>query len=152
MDRTALKSGGSTGDLSAYVFSLAGGQWSVAYAANTGWQRLNSKLASELEDLAFGDFDGDGRTDVARSSGSKWQVSWGGATPWTLLREEQGPIAKGTLIGDFDGDLRADVLRHSRLPGLSKSFCGSSPGSLARYKLSSGGSGPLFEWSLYDMD
>lgn len=146
-----LRFGDFDGDGRTDVFSLAKGQWSISRGADSGWDYLNRKLSANLRELAFGDFNGDGRTDVARSSAGKWQVSWGGTTEWRLLRNQSGGIAQGTLIADFDGDQRADVLRHNRL-GSSAFTCAGAPGTFARYKLSSGGSGSLRDWSLYDMN
>jgi hypothetical protein len=38
-----------------------------------------------LGGYSFGDFDGDGKTDLFRISGTQWQYSSGGTGPWTDL-------------------------------------------------------------------
>ena len=61
-----------------------------------------------LGDLAFGDFNGDGKTDVFHTSDGKWGVSYGGSGKWQKLNEssvELGDLA----FGDFNGDGKTDV-------------------------------------------
>ncbi len=117
---------------------------------NSGWRRLNKTLSSNLGSLVFADFNGDRRTDVARSSGGNWQVSWGGATAWqTLQLRRSESLATGMLFGDFTGDGRADVLRHAAIGGTSL-FCGAIA-SFERFRLSAGGTRPLARWSSADM-
>jgi hypothetical protein len=64
--------------------------------------------------LLFGDFDGDGRTDIVMQYGSRLLVSWGGESDWEVLNP--GPI-KGFLnemaVGKFvdrpPSDKRDDI-------------------------------------------
>ncbi len=84
----------------------------------------------------FADFNGDGKTDTARSQNGKWQVSWGGATPWEPLQSSSEPPITQMLFGDFSGGHHADVLQYR---------------GLERYKLSTGGAVPIFTWSQQDM-
>ena len=79
------------GDGKTDVFSLANGQWSVSYGGASGWQRLNSKLSSDLGELAFGDFNGDGRCDIARAYHNSWQISYGGTAPWHYESPNRNP-------------------------------------------------------------
>jgi hypothetical protein len=61
-----------------------------------------------LSDLRFGDFDGDGVTDVFSVSGTRWRYSSGGAQPWKNLESSNVPLS-GLAFGDFDGDGVTDV-------------------------------------------
>jgi hypothetical protein len=61
-----------------------------------------------LWQLRFGDFDGDGRTDVFTQRGRNWEVSWAGISRLEKINESNEALADFT-IGDFDGDRRADV-------------------------------------------
>ncbi len=67
----------------------------------------NGTLPLEGARFASGDFDGDGKTDVAAATGSRVQVFRGGAlgTPATWLDGVSGKIS----AGDFDGDGKADL-------------------------------------------
>ncbi len=62
-----------------------------------------------LAGYRFGDFDGDGRTDVFRISGSQWQFSSGGAGPWQNLPMVDSTPIDNLRFGDFDGDGITDV-------------------------------------------
>ena len=79
----------------------------VAAAAN-----VQSLWSNEppLDGLRFGDFDGDGRTDVFRIVGSQWQFSSAGMGPWQDLFADPSSTALDNLrFGDFNGDGRTDV-------------------------------------------
>jgi hypothetical protein len=65
-------------------------------------------MTVEMGSLLFGDFDGDGRTDVFTQRGREWFVSWGGASPWEKINESDARMTD-FAIGDFDDDHRADV-------------------------------------------
>jgi len=140
-----LRFGDFDGDGKTDVFSLANSQWSVSYGGRSAWRRLNKRLSSTLGELVFADFNGDGRTDVARGGLLKWEVSWGGVSPWRTLKEIVGAPFRLMLFADFTGDRRADVLQRAKLANQP------IPPSLTRFRLSSGGVGPLGTWSLADM-
>ena len=141
-----LRFGDFNGDGMNDVFSLANGNWSVSLGGTTGWRRLNGQLSANLSELRFADFNGDRRTDVARSRNGRWQVSWSGATVWRPLQTRSVPALEGALLGSFSGNARADVLmiaerRPSPLP----------PKLFPRWRISSGGTGPLVGWARNDM-
>jgi len=60
--------------------------------------------------IRFGDFDGDGRTDVFRHTGSSWRVMFDGASLWTTVFTNSTPLSS-LRFGDFNGDGRTDVFR-----------------------------------------
>jgi hypothetical protein len=70
--------------------------------------------------LRFGDFDGDGRTDVfeaidAGNGSASWAYWPGGATPSKFLGTQ--PFLLGDLqLGDFDADGKTDVFATRALP------------------------------------
>jgi len=73
------------------------GPW--AYGATGG---------EDLDELAFGDFDGNGRTDAFRATGSQWEWSSGATAAWAT-RNTSSYTLESLAFGDFDGDGQTDV-------------------------------------------
>ena len=76
-----------------------------------------------LASYHFGDFNGDGRTDVMRTDGTYWYVSWSGRSDWEILKRS---AYQDVRLGDFNGDGRTDVFRLTRA-GWSFAPSGSGP-------------------------
>ncbi len=73
--------------------------------------RLPQGTADEpVADLRFGDFDGDGRTDILRDnpSGEGIQIRFGGEGAWVNKRPDVR--VRDLAVVDFNGDGRADLL------------------------------------------
>jgi hypothetical protein len=68
--------------------------------------RYNTDLINEL---AAGDFDGDGRDDVFLANGTAWWYSSAGRTEWRFLRPSTLRVSD-LRFGHFMGDARTDVL------------------------------------------
>jgi hypothetical protein len=79
--------------------------WYVAYNG-TAFTQVGS---SSHADLRFGDFDGDGKTDVFAIDGGQWAYSSAAVGGWTHLTGPVGANLDGVFVGDFDGDGIADV-------------------------------------------
>jgi hypothetical protein len=60
-------------------------------------------------DLAVGDFDGDGLDDIFVGTGVAWYFSSGGRAEWRFLNR-MPEHASELLFGDFDGDGRTDIM------------------------------------------
>jgi len=58
--------------------------WYYSSAGSTEWRFLSAKTDT-IGQLLFGDFDGDGRTDVAAIHNGQLVVSWGGISDWDVL-------------------------------------------------------------------
>jgi hypothetical protein len=105
-------------------------QWLMSSGGAADFEELAKGPALEL--LRFGDFDGDGRTDVFTTvsiadGADRWMFSSGGVAAWNTLRA--GPPLKelvfgtgrnaepgdtglrGVLPQDFDGDGKTDIFR-----------------------------------------
>lgn len=62
-----------------------------------------------MNELAVGDFDGDGVDDLFAGTGAAWYFSSGGQTEWRFLNR-MPEKASELRFGDFDGDGRTDVV------------------------------------------
>jgi hypothetical protein len=60
-------------------------------------------------EVAAGDFDGDGRTDLFLATGTAWFFSRGGSQPWTYLGPS-GRLTGELAFADIDNDGTTDVL------------------------------------------
>jgi len=81
-------------------------------AAGAGPWRYGAASDRDLSELAFGDFDGDGRADVLQTTGSEWQVSYGGEGAWERLNASSYTL-DALAVADFDGDGVDDVFAPS---------------------------------------
>jgi hypothetical protein len=61
-------------------------------------------------DLATGDFDGDGLLDLFLATGAGWYYAPGGTAEWRLLSADKNDLVGTLRFGDFDGDGRTDVI------------------------------------------
>jgi hypothetical protein len=85
-------------------------QW--MYSSGGAANFRNLAVGPPLDGLRFGDFDGDGKTDVFATvpqggSADQWKFSSGGAVNFRNLAV--GPPLDGLRFGDFDGDGKTDV-------------------------------------------
>jgi hypothetical protein len=89
----AVRRKGIQGPASEYALHMSGNAFDVDYS----------------KDLAVGDFDGDGRTDVFLANGTGWFVSRAGAEPWQFLKASRERLdALG--FADMNGDRVTDVV------------------------------------------
>lgn len=56
------------------------------------------------QNIVVGDFDGDGKADLAYGNGSSIMWSKGGKKGWEVLNKKSKLRAADLLVGDFDGD------------------------------------------------
>ncbi|GAA2367174.1 hypothetical protein GCM10010432_24860 [Catellatospora methionotrophica] len=92
------------------IFTTGDG-WLYSSAAQTSWIDLAASTVG-LADVRFGDFNGDGRTDVFRATGATWQYSSAGQTSWIDLAASTVGL-DDLRLGDFNGDGRTDVFNVS---------------------------------------
>lgn len=85
------------------------GQWFVTPLTTSDWRPVQSS-STPWADLRFGDFNGDGVTDVLANIGGHWSVSDSARGGWrTLNAHLNDPVAK-LYIGNLDADDNVDDL------------------------------------------
>ena len=86
-------------------------QWQFSSGGAGAWQNL-AYAGTPLADLRFGDFNGDGKTDVFTAQpgagGYRWLISSGGVGNYTQINTSDVPLSD-LRFGDFDGDGKTDV-------------------------------------------
>ncbi|MFC0622577.1 FG-GAP-like repeat-containing protein [Kribbella deserti] len=81
--------------------------WRMSASGTGNWQDLRP-YTFDVSELGFGDFNGDGKTDVFRATGHRFYYSPGGTGPF-VAGALSNVTRAGTRFGDFDGDGRTDV-------------------------------------------
>ena len=82
----------------------------VSWGSKTFWQFLRL-LDSQISELAFGDFNGVGRTDILIADASNFWVTSGPNFTFKKLRSSDGLTVRDLAFGDFNGDKRTDIFR-----------------------------------------
>lgn len=102
-----------------------GNDWDISLSSGTDfssldhyWKGANTPPKDDLSNVRAGDFNGDGRTDIATANGSNWNIAYSTGTNFNN-RSTTGPVAgpNGTMAnivtGDFNGDGKTDVAGYS---------------------------------------
>ena len=84
----------------------------VEYEGDNGHESASRTRTDYSSEIAAGDFDADGRTDVFVSNGTAWFWSRGGVRPWEYLRPSNKRISE-LGFADITGDRATDVLYRS---------------------------------------
>ena len=92
------------------LFTVKNGHFYISTGGRGAWAPFGQITDSPaISQLRFGDFNGDGKTDVLRSDGSLWWVSYGGTGPWVGLSQAQNIPLSELRFADLDGNQRTDV-------------------------------------------
>ncbi|MBZ5629818.1 MAG: VCBS repeat-containing protein [Acidobacteriia bacterium] len=101
------------GDRRDDIFWADGTTWRVSSGGSGPFNQVNTS-SFRVKDLRFGDFDGDGKTDVfgVVSNGvfDTWSYSKSAQGSWSdgFLQEALAPVDR-LVVADFDGNGRADI-------------------------------------------
>lgn len=104
------------GDTVDDLFLATGAAWYYSPAGKIEWRFLSDKTDT-IGQLLFGDFDGDGRTDVVAIHSGSFVVSWGGISDWEVLNADPTggrllllPGSAGAMTaGHFEGNKTSDI-------------------------------------------
>ncbi len=83
-------------------------QWKYSAGGNSSWANLAQDYATPAQ-LRFGDFNGNGTTDVFRTKDGQWYFSEGGKSNWVKLAHDATLGISDLAFGDFNGDKKMDV-------------------------------------------
>jgi hypothetical protein len=74
------------------------------------WQPVHSSPLP-MNKLRFGDFTGDGVTDVLAVVGGRWAISESARKQWTILNPNLSDDVGALFIADLDNNNRDDIIR-----------------------------------------
>ena len=93
-----------------WYIAYNGGTFSGSYVRFQDMEYLDHFDGVNLSDVAVGDFNGDGKSDVFGAFGDgKWKVSWSAKSDWKYLNQSV-MRTKDLAFGDFDGNGKMDVM------------------------------------------
>jgi hypothetical protein len=97
------------------------GQWYVTSLSAPGWRATQSSSVAKNQ-LRFGDFTGDGVTDVLAVVGGRWSISESAAGSWRrlnpTLKDPVGPLYIANMDADDNIDDILRLHRQTRATGL----------------------------------
>jgi hypothetical protein len=70
-----------------------------------------------MSELRFGDFTGDGVTDVLAVNGGRWAISESARAPWRRLNPHHGDAVKSLHIADLNNNNIDDLIRLEAIGG-----------------------------------
>lgn len=90
------------------------GQWYVTPLSSPNWKPVQSS-SFPMSQLRFGDFNGDGVTDVLSVNNGRWAISESATSPWQKLNASLGDAVGPLFIANMDRDDNIDdILRLER--------------------------------------
>jgi hypothetical protein len=98
------------------------GQWKITTLTGPGqgWKDVASS-GFPMSALRFGDFNGDGVTDVLAVEGGHWAISSGAAASWSRLNRTLNDDVSKLYIADIDNNNKDDLIRmtYHAVPGMA---------------------------------
>lgn len=89
---------------------LGNGQWQVTSLSAPGWRNVQSS-SFPMKALRFGDFTGDGVTDVLAVNGGRWAISESATGSWRNLNPHLSDNVGPLLIADLNHNNIDDIIR-----------------------------------------
>lgn len=106
-----IRIGDFDGDGYKDFFTAANNTWSMYSTRTKTWTVLNTSVYP-VKKLAFGDFNGDKKTDVLGISDTQnsWVVSWSGTSTWEKINNKLSSDIESFYITDMNEDGKDDVV------------------------------------------
>jgi hypothetical protein len=86
------------------------GQWRVTPLSARAWEQAQGS-GFPMSDLRFGDFTGDGVTDVLAVQGGRWSISKSARSPWQSLNRSLSDPVGSLHIADLNHNNIDDLIR-----------------------------------------
>ena len=97
------------------------GQWFVTSLAQPSWQPVQSS-GKPMSELRFGDFTGDGVTDVLAVNGGRWSISESARGTWRRLNQHHGDAVGSLFIADLNNNNIDDLIRLEAIGGAAGGY------------------------------
>ena len=123
----------------------AAGQWFITPLNKVDWQHIGGSHFP-LSDLKFGDFDGDGVTDVLAVSSGRWAISSAARHTWTQWNPTLGEAVKNLYVANMDASDHSDDLLKLEYRSVSS---GPLVTTTIKWWRSQNGLGPWTLWKSY---
>jgi hypothetical protein len=105
------------------LFHANGHNWFISAGGRAAFSEINTS-SYRIANLRFGDFDGDGKTDVLGFEAGRWRISSGAASAWStqpLNPNQLSTSVADLVVGDFDGDGQPDIAQGTRYSSAGRS-------------------------------
>lgn len=89
---------------------MPGGEWLVTPLSAPAWEHAQSS-EFPMSDLRFGDFTGDGVTDVLAVQGGRWSISQSARSKWRTLNRSLSDPVRSLHIADLNHNNIDDLIR-----------------------------------------
>jgi hypothetical protein len=121
------------------------GEWLVTALSAPAWQHAGSS-SFPMSKLRFGDFTGDGVTDVLAVENGRWAISESALFPWRELNPDLSDAVENLYIANMDPDDNIDDILRLEFEG--------NPFQLTTltWWRSRNGTEPWQRWKVYDID
>ncbi|QSA95631.1 VCBS repeat-containing protein [Methylococcus sp. EFPC2] len=95
---------------------MPSGQWQVTSLSAPAWQNIQSS-SFPMSKLRFGDFTGDGVTDVLALQNGRWSISQSGQGRWQRLNPSLADDVSSLYVADLNNNNIDDLIKLERKVG-----------------------------------
>ena len=124
------------------------GQWMVTSLAARDWDPVQSSSVP-MDRLRFGDFTGDGVTDVLAVSNGRWSISQSARGSWRRLNRHLDDPVRNLFIANMDADDNIDDILRLDIEHTNSRWTSAARTRMTWYR-SKNGREPWTRWKEYD--